>query len=321
MPKKETITINSDEMGERIDKILSTRFLEHSRNYFLSLIKEKKVLVNNESIKPSYIGKVGDSVEIKFLDTSKTGETMGEKIDLDIIYENNDVIVINKQSGIVVHPAAGHTSGTLVNAIINYFPEIKKVVYDKTNAVSLTRPGLVHRLDKDTSGVIIVAKNERTMRSLSKQIQHHDAKKTYYAICYGWPKNESGHLISYLGRHPKYRKKIADIGKEHGKEAISDFKLIKLFDTPLGKYSLIEFDIKTGRTHQIRVQVSNMGNPVLGDDFYGNKLSDILSSKLNIKRQLLHARKLEIAFPGDTKLTTFEAPLPEDFESILSRFK
>lgn len=320
MQKDQLITIKSTEMGERIDKILSLRFLEYSRNYFVDLIKSQKVLVNKKSIKPSYIVKVGDNIEIEFTELNKIGEAKGEKIDLNIIHEDSDVLVINKQPGIVVHPAAGHAGGTLVNAIINHFPAIKDVVYDKTNAISLTRPGLVHRLDKDTSGVIIVAKNNRAMHSLSLQIQHHDAQKTYYAICYGWPKDEKGHLVSYLGRHPKNRKKIADIGQKNGREAVSDYKLVKLFDTPVGKFSLIEFNIKTGRTHQIRVQASNMGNPVLGDDFYGNKLSDTLSYKLNIKRQLLHARELKIALPGNTKLTTFEAPLPDDFESVLKKF-
>lgn len=321
MIKTKIITIDSNEMGERIDKIISLRFPEYSRNYFLSLIKNKKVLVNNKSIKPSYIVKVGDNIDIEFLEKKEIGKAMGEKIDLNIIYEDDDVLVINKQPGIVVHPAAGHMDGTLVNAIVNHFPAIRDVVYDKTSAISLTRPGLVHRLDKDTSGVIIVAKNERSMRSLSKQIQNRNVQKTYYAICFGRPKNDSGHLVSHLGRHPKNRKHIANIGEEHGKEAISDYSLIKHFDTPYGKYSLIEFDIKTGRTHQIRVQASDMGNPVLGDNFYGNKLSNDLSSKLNIKRQLLHARKLEISLPGDPKKTTFKSPLPEDFESVLNRFQ
>lgn len=320
MTETKLITIDSNEMGERVDKIISLRFPEYPRNYFLSLIREGKVSVNKKSIKPSYLLKVGDSVEIEFMKKKEIGEAKGEKIDLNIIYEDDDVLVINKQPGIVVHPAAGHAGGTLVNAIINHCPTIKDVVYDKTNAISLARPGLVHRLDKDTSGVIIVAKNDRSMRSLSKQIQNRDVKKTYYAICFGWPKNDSGHLVSYLGRHPKNRKHISNIGEGHGKEAISDYALVKQFETPYGKFSLIEFDIKTGRTHQIRVQASDMGNPVLGDDFYGNKPSNDLSIKLGIKRQLLHAIKLEIALPGDPKQTIFEAPLPKDFEIVLNKF-
>lgn len=317
MPEIKKFTIDSAEMGERADKIISLKFPEYSRNYFLNLIKERKILINKKSIKPSYLVKVGDSIEIEFLDKKGIGETKGEKIGIDIIYEDKNVLVINKKPGIVVHPSAGHTGGTLVNAIIDHFPAIKDVVYDKKSAISMSRPGLVHRLDKDTSGVIIVAKNDKSMRTLSRQIQNRNVRKTYLAICFGWPKNDSGHLVSFLGRHPKNRKKIADIGEEHGKEAISDYNLIKHFDTKYGKFSLVEFDIKTGRTHQIRVQASDMGNPVLGDNFYCNKLSEALSLKLNIKRQLLHAKKLEITLPGDRKSRVFEAPLPEDFEKIL----
>lgn len=320
MIRNEIFTISSDEVGERIDKVLSQRFPQYSRNYFLNLIKENNVSISKKNIKPSHLLKTGDNIKIHFPEKKIVGETKGENIDLNVIYEDENVLVINKQPGIVVHPAAGHTEGTLVNAIINYFPPIKNVVYDKTNIVSRTRPGLVHRLDKDTSGVIIVAKNSKTMTFLSNQIQSHRAKKTYLAICFGWPRNDSGLMVSYLGRHPKNRKKIADIGKEHGKEAISKYNLIKNYESPFGKFSLIEFDIKTGRTHQIRVQASDMGNPVLGDDFYGNKLSEILSLKLGIKRQLLHAQKLEITLPGNKKSTRFEAPLPDDFDFILKNF-
>lgn len=320
MSKQETILIDSNEIGERVDKVLSIKFPEYSRNYFLNLIKNKKVFINKKSIKPSYIIKSGDSIEIEFTEIEKIGETIGEKINLNIIYEDENVLVINKQPGIVVHPAVGHTGGTLVNAIINYFPAIKDVVYDKTSAISLMRPGLVHRLDKDTSGIIIVAKNNKSMNFLSRQIHNHDVKKSYLAVCFGWPKNDSGHIVSYLGRHPKHRKKIADIGEKHGKEAISDYSLVKQYESPYGKFSLIEFDIKTGRTHQIRVQASDMRNPVLGDTFYGNRSSEILSDKLKIQRQLLHAKELKIILPGDNKLTVFRAPLPDDFESVLNRY-
>ena len=318
MNKYDSITIKPSEIGERIDKFLSLKYPTYSRNYFLDLIKDYKVRVNNKSIKPSYFIKVGDKIEIEFIGSKLTEGAKGEDINLNIIYEDNDVLVINKQPGIVVHPAAGHSGGTLVNAIIHYFPAITNVVYDKESEISKLRPGLVHRLDKDTSGVIIIAKNARSMHSLSRQIQNHHAKKTYYAICYGWPKNESGQIVSHLGRHPKNRKKIANIGADKGKEAISNYKLIKHFETPLGKYSLIEFGIKTGRTHQIRVHAADMGNPVLGDGFYGNRLSETLSNKLGIKRQLLHAKMLVIKLPGKNKEISFEAPLPKDFNEILN---
>lgn len=313
------IIVEQFEIGERIDKFLSAKFPTYSREYFLDLIKKEKVLLNKKSVKPSYLLKDKDIIEFDFIEQEKTGEPQPEKIDLNIIYEDDNVIVLNKQSGIVVHPACGNTGGTLVNALIEYFPKIKEAVYDENNLVSLQRPGLVHRLDKDTSGAIIIAKNKRAMHSLSRQIQNRNAQKTYLAVCLGWPKEDSGHLESHLGRHPKNRKKIANIGEGKGKEAISDYKVKKYFDTAAGKFSLIEFDIKTGRTHQIRVQASDMGNPVLGDNFYGNTISETLSHKLKIKRQLLHANQLKITLPGDNNKTTFVAPLPEDIRAILDK--
>lgn len=312
------IKIIPAEAGERIDTFLAKEFPEHSRSYFNNLINNNKVLVNDKSVKSSYKLKAGDDVSIEFTESKETRELEAEKIPLDIIFENNDVIVINKQPGIVVHPAAGNKSGTLVNALLHHFPAITEAVYDKKSEVSKIRPGMVHRLDKDTSGVLIVAKNARAMHSLSRQIQNRNVKKEYLALCYGWPKEKSEKLVSYLGRHPKNRKTIADIGKEKGKEAISFYRVKKyLSDKKGNKYSLIEFDIKTGRTHQIRVQSANMHHPVMGDSAYGNKLSIKLSYDLKIKRQLLHAKRLHITLPGDTKQTTFEAKIPEDFSRVV----
>jgi len=332
------IIVKENEAGERLDIFLAMAFSEYSRSYFSKLIKEELVKVNNSSVKASYLITCGDKIEINFVE-EKSSDVLPEKIKLNIIYENDDVIVLNKQSGIVVHPAAGNKTGTLVNALLYHFPKIKEAVYQKENEISRQRPGLVHRLDKDTSGVMIVAKNSRAMHSLSRQIQsvstpvspmasqggrpsldgNRTIKKIYWALCCGWPKEDSGKLVSYLGRHPKNRKLIADIGEKKGKEAVSYYKVLHYFkDEHNNKISLIEFNIKTGRTHQIRVQISNLGCPVLGDNSYTNKSCLELSERLQIKRQLLHAKLLEITLPGDSKPSTFEAQLPEDFSNVLN---
>jgi len=301
----------------RADKVLAYKFPEYSRNYFLNLIKNKHVLINEKSIKPSYVLVKGDMVKIDFLPPSTIGKPKAQKIDLDIIYEDDNVIVLNKPAGLVVHPAHGNTQKTLVNALIAYFPKIIESVYDKNDLVSINRPGLVHRLDKDTSGAMIIAKNLLSMKHLFDQFKNHRVRKTYWAICFNWPKESSGQLINYLGRHPKNRQKIVDVGRKKGRMAISKFKLIQTFETKGGKCSLIEFKILTGRTHQIRVQSRLIGNPVLGDAVYFSKDSKILSNILGIERQLLHAKKLDVVLPNKIKMTCFEAPLPSDFIKII----
>lgn len=313
------IIVKENEAGERLDIFLTKYFDDHSRSYFGKLIKEKLVKVNNFSTKPSYTTNHGDEISINFRnDTIK--ETLPEKIKLHIIYEDENVIVLNKQPGIVVHPASGNTTGTIVNALLDYFPKIKDAVYEKGVQVSEQRPGLVHRLDKDTSGVMIVAKNTETMRFLSKQIQNHTTKKIYWALCFGWPKNETGELINYLGRSPKDRRMITDVGKDRGRKAISYYKVLKyLKDKKGNKSSLIEFNIKTGRTHQIRVQSAKMNNPILGDLVYGNKISIKISKEMKIERQMLHAKTLSITLPNNTKHSVFDAPVPDDFESVLNK--
>ncbi len=318
MKHKEIIIIK--EAGDRVDKILSENFPDYSRNYFAKLIKLKLATVNDQPIRSSYILKVNDTIEINFLDQENDQLEPASNIPLKIIYEDKDVIVVNKDPGIVVHPAAGHAQDTLVNALLQYYPQISDAVYDKDSEISVLRPGIVHRLDKDTSGVIIVAKNRRAMHSLSRQIQNRTISKKYLALCLGWPKNQENTLINHLGRSPKNRKLIADIGQEKGKEAISNYQVKKQYLTKSNKkISLIEFDIKTGRTHQIRVQASMIGHPVLGDQFYGNKTSEELSQKLGINRQMLHAYELKITLPGNNKATPFTAELPEDFEAVLKQ--
>lgn len=306
--------------GERLDRFLASVFKGISRSELVRLIKEKKIVVNGNPTKPSTILKTNDLVTVEIAERNLP-IPHEEEIPLNIIYEDDQVIVLNKPAGIVVHPAHGNQSGTLVNALIQYFPGIKEAIYDINNPISLQRPGLVHRLDKDTSGVMIIAKTKRALHSLAKQIMNRDIKKIYWGIVYGWPKAKEGILVNYLGRHPKNRKKIADIGLNKGKEAISHYKVLKsLIDKTGEKFSLVEFDIKTGRTHQIRVQAAITGFPIMGDLSYGTRESVLSSEKKSVKRQLLHAKELCVTLPGENKQRKFGADLPNDFLDFLKDF-
>lgn len=320
--RQERIEISEGDQGSRIDSFLNAKFPNYSRSYFQKLIEDENTVVNKKTIKPSYKLKTGDIIDVNFQKQQEMEEPKGEKIPIDIIYEDENVIVINKQAGLVVHPAAGNKKGTLVNALIEYFPEIIKAVHDESNLISKIRPGLVQRLDKDTSGVMIIAKNPKALHSLSRQIQNRKVKKIYWGLCFNWPKLEQGRLVSHLGRQEKNRRKMADIGKAKGKETISDYKVLKYLSNKNNIHvSLVQFDIKTGRTHQIRVQAKQIGCPILGDSLYGSKESLKISNWLQIQRQLLHAKRLQIHLPDSTKLITFEAPVPEDFEDVLRKFQ
>ena len=319
--KKELIYNQTE--PERLDKFLAESLPEISRSSLAKSIKDDLVQINGQAAKPKTILKTSDHITLDLPEIENdTTPKADSEITLDLIYEDQDVIIVNKQPGLVVHPAAGHLGATLVNALLSYFPEIKEAVYDPENPVSLQRPGLVHRLDKDTSGAIMIARNARSLHSLSRQIQKRAVKKTYWALCAGWPKEADGRITSYLGRHPKDRKLITDVGEEKGKEAISIYKTLRFLKDEKGeKISLVEFNILTGRTHQIRVHAKDLGFPVLGDLAYGNKDSDQISKRLGVTRQMLHAKTLTFYLPGDDHASTFEAKLPEDFKSALEQLK
>lgn len=321
--KSKYISVANTEAGERLDLFLVKKMAGISRNFIVREIKNGHVKVNDKIVKASYILKTDDEIELDFDKSSiESPIPTGEDIKLNIVYEDNNVIVINKPSDLVVHPGTGNRSKTLVNALIKHYPKIKDAVYDQNNIISTQRPGIVHRLDKDTSGLIVAAKNIKALKFLSREVKNRKFNKIYWALCFGWPKNSSGCLINYLGRHPKKRLKVAEIGKEKGREAILNYKVLQEFKyKDNNNLSLIEFNIKTGRTHQIRVQSSIMDNPVMGDLLYGNKLSKILAQKFNIKRQLLHAKILELYLPEDKKRHRFEAPLPDDFVKTISVLK
>lgn len=313
------IMVPKEDANTRLDLFLIKCFPDHSRSYFSALIKDKNILVNSLDSKPNYKVKSDDNITGKLAEKTTFYKPSPEKIPLNIIFESDDVLILNKQPGIVVHPSAGHHDGTLVNAVLAHDPKINEAVYDKDNPISLLRPGLVHRLDKDTSGIIIFAKNARSMFALSKEIHDRRVKKVYWAICIGWPKHDTDELIGYLGRSPKNRRLMAEVGEERGKKAVLSYKVVNYFeDNFKNKLSLIEFDLKTGRTHQIRVQASGIGCPVLGDREYGNKNNIELANKLGAERQMLHAKEISIALPGDEARSVFMAPIPEDMSRLLN---
>ncbi len=316
---KEFIVTSNDE-GKRIDQFLANNFSDLSRNKLSKMVKTGEITCNRGMVKPSHNLKEEDVISVGEIKKDQANSVpKGEKIDLEIIFEDDDAIVINKPAGLVVHPADGNESGTLVNALINYYPKIVDAIYDQHSEVSKIRPGIVHRLDKDSSGVMIVAKNKSALDFLSGEIRARNVEKRYRAICLDNLPNKSGELINKLIRHPQKRKEMAISEDDRGKEAITKYKVISSHKFNDQNISLIEFQIITGRTHQIRVHAKSLNSPVLGDKVYNIKASDALSNELNINRPLLHSRLLKIKLPnGETK--EFIAKVPDDFKKVLDKF-
>ena len=285
--------------GKRIDAYLAEELKDVSRVAVQRLITNGKVLVNDKKVKVSYKVQQGDKIQVeeeKLVEIS----IKAQKIPLDIIYEDDDIIVINKPKGMVVHPANGNPDGTLVNAVMAICKDSLSGIGGKI------RPGIVHRLDKDTSGIIIVAKNDKAHINLSEQIKDHKVKKTYIALVRGIVKENEATIKMPIGRSDKDRKKMAVT--KNGKEAITHFKVLKRYE----KYTLLQVNIETGRTHQIRVHLSQIGYPIVGDQVYSNG-----KNEWNIKGQCLHAKSLEFTHPSSGKKMYLEAKLPEYFENIL----
>ena len=285
--------------NKRIDAYLSEKLEDTSRVAIQRLITNGKVLVNGKTIKASYKVQAGDKIQVEE-EIPVEVSLKAQEIPLDIIYEDNDIIVINKPKGMVVHPANGNPDGTLVNAIM-------AICKDSLSGIGgEIRPGIVHRLDKDTSGIIIVAKNDKAHINLSEQIKDHKVKKTYIALVRGIVKENEATINMPIGRNEKDRKKMAVTKK--GKEAITHFKVLQRYD----KYTLLQVNIETGRTHQIRVHLSQIGYPIVGDEVYSNG-----KNEWNIKGQCLHAKSLEFTHPITGETMHLEAELPEYFENII----
>ena len=289
--------------SKRIDAYLSERMDDLSRVAIQRLVSNGKIWVNGKKVKTSYKVQTGDKIQIE---EEKPVEISlkAENIPLDVIYEDADIIVINKPKGMVVHPANGNPDGTLVNAVM-------AICKDSLSGIGgEIRPGIVHRLDKDTSGIIVVAKNDKAHINLSEQIKNHEVKKTYIALVRGIVKENEATINMPIGRSEKDRKKMAV--KRNGKEAITHFKVLQRYDN----YTLLEVNIETGRTHQIRVHLSQIGYPVIGDEVYSNG-----KNEWNEKGQCLHAKSLEFIHPTTGKNMYLEAELPEYFQKILKELE
>jgi 23S rRNA pseudouridine1911/1915/1917 synthase len=290
---------------KRLDHFLSENLPKYSRSFIQKLIKKGMVEVDGKVIyKTGY--KLDGKHDLKVsIPAPVETDLTPEDIPLNIVYEDHNLVIINKDPGIVVHPSIGHNSGTLVNAILAHDPKIRGVGGE-------IRPGIVHRLDKDTSGLLVMAKNDKTHHDLQQQFKERTVRKLYYALVDGHPKTPEGKVDAPIGRDPRHRQKMAVVPLKKGRNAVSEFKTIEKFQ----KHSLLEVNIKTGRTHQIRVHMEFLGCPVVGDKVYGKK-----KPTLPVKRQLLHAHQLELKISGKEEVSVFQADLPEDFGTALEELR
>ncbi|NMM61404.1 RluA family pseudouridine synthase [Clostridium sp. P21] len=293
-----------DESSEniRLDVFLSGEMEDKSRSYIQGLIEKSQIKVNGILKKSNYKLKLKDIVHISIPDPVGL-DIEPEDIPLDIVYEDSDVIVVNKPQGMVVHPASGVYTGTLVNALLNHCKDLSGI-----NGV--TRPGIVHRIDKDTSGVLVVAKNDRAHNKLAEQLKDHSMTRSYIALVEGILKKDEGTIDAPLGRHPVERIKIAVV--KNGKDAVTHYKVLERFKNA----TLVECVLETGRTHQIRVHMAHIGHPLIGDPVYGYK-----KQRFNLNGQMLHAKKLGFIHPSTNEYIEFTSDLPEYFKKILNILK
>ena len=290
---------------ERLDKFLVSQFPQQSRSRLQELIKQGCVQVNGQvTTKTGHLLEVGQNVTIKIPEAVPSG-LIPEDIPLEIIFENKDLAVINKPAGMVVHPAAGHATGTLVQAALAAIPDLQGIGGEE-------RPGIVHRLDKETSGLIVLAKNEEAHRWLQDQFRLRKVKKVYLALVDGKPPTPTGRIEAEIARDPSHRKQMAVVSAGRGRPAVTEYLTLEQYD----QHTLIEAHPLTGRTHQIRLHLAFLGCPIVGDTVYGRKKSSI-----ELNRHFLHAAKISIIFPGEKEPHTFEAPLPPELQEILSQLR
>lgn len=301
MEENKSTVLNVDSSGEgtRLDSWLAQKLENKTRSAIQGLIESGHILVDQKTVKSGLKLKAGMTVQISIPEPVQSG-LVPQDIPLDIVYEDDDIIVINKQKDLVVHPAAGNWDGTLVNALLNHCSDLSDI-----NGV--IRPGIVHRIDKDTTGLLVAAKNNTAHLRLSEMLKTHDIKRTYEAVVDGVVKEDTGRINAAIGRHPVNRKKMA-VNLKNGKDAVTHYQVIKRYKT----HTWIRLTLETGRTHQIRVHMAYLGHPVTGDTLYGKK-----SVLMDTEGQALHARYLDFNHPITGELLHFEATLPQYFEELL----
>lgn len=294
--------IDEENSGKRLDLFISENEADMSRSFVQGIIEKQQVKVNNQIKKSNYKLRMNDEIQVEITEPVEL-QVEAENISLDIVYEDSDVIVINKPQDMVVHPAPGNYSGTLVNGLLYHCKDLSGI-----NGV--IRPGIVHRIDKDTSGILVVAKNDRSHNSLAAQLKDHSMKRAYYAIVEGIVKEDQGRITTNIGRHPVERIKMAVV--KDGKEAITNYKVIERFKNN----TLVECRLETGRTHQIRVHMAHLHHPLIGDQVYGYK-----KQRFKLQGQALHAKKLGFIHPTTGEYMEFDSPLPEYFQEILDKLR
>jgi 23S rRNA pseudouridine1911/1915/1917 synthase len=306
--RTENFTVEKSLPSARLDKFLCEKFPAASRGALQRLIEEGHVRVNGEAVKPTHHPHAGEQIEVHWPE-AKPAEAQPEKIPLDILFEDKSLLVVNKPAGLVVHPAAGHEEHTLVNALLHHCQG------SLSGIGGVARPGIVHRLDKETSGCLVVAKNDETHIALAEQFSNREVKKIYHALVCGEPARDSGEIRAAIARHPTHRKRMAVRDDSAGRAAHTSYRILER----LYAATLMEAQIHTGRTHQIRVHFQFIGHPLVGDDTYGAKQNARVKELTNYAapRVMLHAKNLSFIHPRTQKPMNFEAPLPADFKQAL----
>jgi len=288
-----------EDKGKRLDSYVSEYIEDVSRSYISQLIKEGLILVNGEKKKPKYVVKKDDKIQIQ-LPKRETLEPEAEEIPLDIVFEDEDIIIINKPKGLVVHPAPGNKTRTLVNALLNHTKDLSTINGN-------TRPGIVHRLDKDTSGLLVVAKNDLAHKRLVEQLKKHEIKRVYVALVHGIVERDEATINAPIGRNPRNRIKMA-VTNINSKEAITHYRVLERFDD----YTYVEASLETGRTHQIRVHMAYINHPVVGDPLYTRR-----KNEFGIKTQMLHAKRIGLKHPSLGEYMEFEVQPPQEFNEVI----
>lgn len=320
-----TITIDKGQEPLRIDKFLTNRIEGATRNKLQQAMNLGMVLVNGTAVKPNYKVKPSDSIIVYSDMSPDETDVVPEKMDLDIVYEDADLMIINKPAGMVVHPGSGNYSGTLLNGVSYYLQQQNPSISEEV----LPRFGLVHRIDKNTSGLLVLAKTDKAMRQLARQFFDHTVRRQYVALVWGDMENDSGTIIAHVGRHLRFRKLFEAYPEgDHGKDAVTHYTVLERF----GYVTLVQCVLETGRTHQIRVHMKHIGHPLFNDDFYGGdkivkgtiytKYKQFVDNCFQIcKRQALHAKTLGFIHPTTGEEMFFDAPLPEDMEQVIEKWR